>query len=264
MKIVREALLLIGFFVLIGVAVYWWNPEPNVQEGLFSLETEEEIGELILNQQVVTEIDFQEPQSHVDSCFFAITQRFSKKMESSKYSYHFYLVNTESVNAFALPGGNIVVYKGLLQDAEGLEEVAAVMAHEIGHIEESHVTERLAKEIGVTAVVTLLSGGDPNLITQLINTFLSNQYDQIQETEADEFAVRLLIEAEIHPKHMLSFFERLQEEYKGLDEDFEWMMSHPSMKKRMESVKDEMKRVGVGHVKPFSITLNKKALQEVS
>src|SRR5690606_24136018 len=114
----------------------------------------------------------------------------------------------ESVNAFALPGGNIVILSGLLEFSENPEEVAAVLAHEMAHVEKRHVVDRLLKEFGMQVVFGVLTGGDLVVLSEISRTVTSTFFDRRQEEEADEFALELLHRCNISPRALGTLFRR--------------------------------------------------------
>lgn len=148
------------------------------------------------------------------------------------------VMNDPMVNAFALPGGHILVFKGLIKKAETPEEVAGVIAHEIGHVHHRHVMSRLVEMMMMDFVGTLLTGGSMDS-TQLIALMA---YSRDKEREADRFAVATLKQANIPRSGVADFFDRLQKE-EAKDESwlsffaFSLLSSHPHSKERAEMMR---------------------------
>jgi len=138
------------------------------------------------------------------------------------------------VNAFALPGGNIMVYTGLIDFSESPNEVAAVLAHEIGHVEQKHVVDRILKEFSLGILFTVIAGGDAVILQDIFRSLISAKFNRSQEEDADDFALRLLEKSKIRPSHMASFFKRLKAESGDLDESLEPLMSHPALNSRIK------------------------------
>jgi predicted Zn-dependent protease len=129
------------------------------------------------------------------------------------FTFTFAVLDDETVNAFALPGGFIVVNRGLLEKAADGAEVAAVMAHEIQHVMERHGFERIVTTMGAWAIIsTLLGVADLQSLTALGVGLLGNAYGRDAEREADGGGLDLLVAAGIDPSGMSRFFERLQAE----------------------------------------------------
>jgi predicted Zn-dependent protease len=172
-----------------------------------------------------------------DSALQQIKDRLIKALDTSAYRYQFTIIKNEQINAFTIPGGNIYVFSGLMKAAESPEEVAAVLAHEMGHAEKRHVVTKLMKELSITAIVTILSGGDPSALTQILKSVIGNTFDREQESKADQFALALLEKAKISPKSLGRFFERLNEKNLDYDENLEILMTHPHNDKRIDQVR---------------------------
>lgn len=172
-----------------------------------------------------------------DSALQQIKDRLVKALDTTAYRYQFTIIKEEQINAFTIPGGNIYVFSGLIKAAETPEEVAAVLAHEMGHAEQRHVVSKLMKELSITAIVSILSGGDPSVLTQILQSIIGNTFDREQESKADQFALELLEKAKISPKSLGRFFQRLNEKNLDYDENLEILMTHPHNDKRIDQVR---------------------------
>ena len=127
--------------------------------------------------------------------------------------FHFELmvVDAPDVNAFALPGGFVVVNAGLLAEAETGEEVAAVLGHELSHVTLRHSTKRIAGGLGAAAALGLVLGVvDLGAPAYTLAHLSGLGYERAQEQEADAHGLELLVRAGISPLGMATFFERLQ------------------------------------------------------
>jgi predicted Zn-dependent protease len=129
---------------------------------------------------------------------------------ATAFQFRFIVVDSDSVNAFALPGGYVVVNSGLLARAENGDEVAAVLAHELSHVTLRHSTQRLAGTLGTSAALSLLLGGvDLGAPAYTLAHLAGLGYERAQESAADESGRALLMRAGISPLGMASFFSRL-------------------------------------------------------
>lgn len=159
------------------------------------------------------------------------------------------VVEEDQINAFALPGGQMVIYSGLMAAAEDPDEVAAVLAHEIGHIEERHGVKRIAHAVGIAAGFQLFLGdiaGILALAPELLQIASLNDYSQHQEHEADETGVRLCHATGVDPFAMATFFERLREEHGDTPAFLGWLSTHPSHSDRIEHVEALVNELGPG------------------
>lgn len=147
----------------------------------------------------------------------------------SPFDFEFLVVDSDEVNAFALPGGYVVVNMGLLQAAESGEEVAAVIAHELHHVTLRHGTERILAETGTYTLLTFFfGGGDLQAPAFTLSELASLDYDRDQEAAADTGAHALLKKAGISPAALATFFDRLS----GLTVPPAVLSTHPDPGKR--------------------------------
>jgi Zn-dependent protease with chaperone function len=143
------------------------------------------------------------------------------------------------VNAFATPGGVVVVTRGLIEDAQGPDEVAGVLAHEIGHVRHDHPTQGMLRSMGISALLQFLTGGSDleGLASAAgVLTFLS--YSRAAEEEADSTAIEILTTAGINADGLGRFFGRLQADEKGSGIAGlipSWLSTHPPTEARLRA-----------------------------
>jgi beta-barrel assembly-enhancing protease len=189
-----------------------------------------------------------------------ITQRLTERISDNPYKFEISVVKSDVVNAFALPGGYVVVFTGLLQKAESGEEVAGVLSHELNHVLQRHGLDRMVKQIGVIGIVTIVLGDQQGLIglmKQIGVELLTLKFGRAQETEADVNGLRLLYRAKIDPAGMVTFFERLSGQEEGR---VEWLSSHPMSAGRAARLKMEIAALPKKTPEPF--TFQWKTVQE--
>lgn len=146
------------------------------------------------------------------------------------------VVRQEAVNALALPGGTVLLFQGLLDDARGPDEVAGVLAHEMTHVSERHVTAAMIRGLGVGVLVTLVTGDASGTLAGGAAALLSGAYSRDDEAAADRGAVRLLDAAGIPAAGMADFFRRIAErEAKGGGLP-EWLSTHPDPEARAAAI----------------------------
>lgn len=197
-----------------------------------SIKQEEKLGNLL--KDMIWDQFPKVNENTADTALQVIAKRLVQALDTTAYRYEFSLVKSDKINAFTIPGGNIYMFSELMKTAENPEEVAAVLAHEIGHAEQRHVVTKLIKELSLTVIVSVLSGGDPSLLTKILKDIIGNSFDRKQEEEADKFALDLLEKAGISPKNLAKFFEHLKEKDLDYDENLEILMTHPHNDKRIE------------------------------
>ncbi len=222
-----------------------------------SIEQEQKLGDVL--KEMVWDQHTTVEGNYADSAFHQITDRLVKALDSSAYRYQFTIIKSKEVNAFTIPGGNIFVYTELLKFAESPEEAAAVLAHEIGHAEKRHVVTRMINEMSATAIIALLSGGDPSVLTQVLQSLVTNKFSRKQEEEADKFALALLEEAGVSPKSLAKFFQRLNDSDLDYNENLEVLMTHPHNNNRIAEARRYKTK---NNFKPEPFTIDWKKVQE--
>ena len=235
-KTLRELLILAGGFGAIWLAfvlIPWVMEAPGLE---ISVEKEMELGEVMIEEWIFDsgEMDVVSNPT-LDSAMEVISDRLLEQLDSSEFNHHIWVVDVDEINAFTLPGGYIIVNQGLIKFSEHPEEVAGVIAHELGHVEHRHVVSRLIKELGVAILFTALGGGDAVLLNEVGRTAMSTAFDRRQEEEADEFAGDLLEKAKLDPRVLATFFRRLKNERGFYDERVEMFMTHPHHNARIKA-----------------------------
>ena len=118
------------------------------------------------------------------------------------------------VNAFALPGRHVVITRGLLAQSGSPEELAGVIAHEIGHGLEQHPETGLVRGLAVTGAATLVLSSTTEFMQAMSATLVQMSYSRAAEAEADRHALQMLRQAHISPRPFATFFERLDKEHR--------------------------------------------------
>jgi predicted Zn-dependent protease len=232
--------LLFHFFVMAAIFFGLWfglsqiNYVDRVDVEKFSKENEKRLGDMILKTIKATgqEVDSAKVRAYIDSIGRRLCD--DNGIEFSKIKIH--VIKSHEVNAFALPDNNIVIYTGLIDYAKNAEEVAGVMAHEIGHMEKNHVMKKLGKEIGI-AMLWTIAGGDAGfeIMKETARVLSSSAFDRSQESEADLFAVEMMAKANIDPENLGSFLFRLDQSH-DLPDELVWISTHPDSKERAAEI----------------------------
>ena len=166
-------------------------------------------------------------------------------------SFTFFPVDSNVVNAFAMPGGYIGVHTGLITQASNEHELGGVLGHEIIHVTQQHIARIIEKERPWSAATTalviaalLLGGGDPDITQAAIGAGLASglerrvNYTRGHEHEADRLAVPLLAQAELDPLGMAEFFNRLYKLRANYDNTFASILqTHPLTATRISEAK---------------------------
>lgn len=170
----------------------------------------------------------------VDKAMAAIMARLTPAATNLAFPIKVHVIKNKEVNAFTFPGGVLVVYTGLLGRATGPEEVAAVIAHELGHVAGHDSIRALGAQIGITALMALATGGDPGVLADLVGNVMQIHYSKSVEAQADDYGLATLSRANLSPKHLATFFRRLDEASGPEKAWLKWLDGHPDLKSRRE------------------------------
>lgn len=169
-----------------------------------------------------------------------MVDRLSPQRSLEEAKFELRVIESETVNAFALPGGYLTVFTGLLRQAERPEQVAGVLAHEMAHVTLRHGLSRVAHSVGIFVGMQLMFGDVDGLMavaTELFSMATVNSYSREQEAQADAEGVRMMIEAGIDPNGLIEFFQYLERETDSLPGALSWMSTHPEHEQRIAAIR---------------------------
>jgi predicted Zn-dependent protease len=162
----------------------------------------------------------------------AIVDRLKAAASPAKYEFEVYVAEDDMVNALAAPGGYIVIFRGLLNKTKRPEEAAAVLAHEMQHVIRRHSVRGLMRNMSIwLAMIVLTGGGD---IASIAGTIGGLHYQRADEDQADEEGIRMMNEARIDPRAMVSMLELLDKVSGDAPEVLKYVSSHPMTRDRIE------------------------------
>jgi predicted Zn-dependent protease len=170
--------------------------------------------------------------------------------DETAYRFDFHLLaDRRTVNAFALPGGQIFITEALYRLLETEDELAGVLAHEIGHVVGRHSSEQIATDkllngFTMAAVLATSDGqgsGSPQL-AMLINQVVSTKYGRDDEIESDRLAVKFLMQSGYEPEALLRVMEVLKQAG-GEGDPPEFLSTHPAPENRIQLIKGEIARL---------------------
>lgn len=154
------------------------------------------------------------------------------------YTWNVQVVRDDLVNAFALPGGYVVVFSGLLEQSDRPEEVAGVLAHEMEHVVNRHGTKTLLRQLPLNFLLGAFTG-DATAWTRAVSTVANVgmlSYRRNDEQEADLEGVDRLQAAHVDPQGLVAFFETLQEEGTDAPRLLSYLSTHPDTEARIAAI----------------------------
>jgi Zn-dependent protease with chaperone function len=168
-----------------------------------------------------------------------LTERLAAATDAP-YGFRVLVIDVKMVNAFALPGGTLVVFRGLLDVADSPDELSGVVAHEMGHVIRRHGTEAIFRSLGLSLLVeSVLGGAEGGAAGALGEAMIALSYSRDAEAEADREAVALLRTAGLRADGLAAFFGRLSKTQGELPGMLELLSTHPGSAARAEQAARE-------------------------
>ena len=187
--------------------------------------------------------------------------RLVKAAHTNGQSFHFFVVASPDINAFAGPGGYIGINSALIIQSKNESEVAAVLAHEITHVTQGHLARIMekAKEVKLSALAGLLASAaigvyNPNAGAGALSATMAGAQESMlhfsreNEEEADNISMQVLYDADFDPKSMSDFLDTLQRNERLYNTPPEFLSSHPLTNNR---IADSLSRASHFKVKPY-------------
>lgn len=166
-----------------------------------------------------------------------IVERLTASIPSSPYRYRLTVIASEMPNAFAAPGGHLLMTSELLRFADRPEEIAGVLAHEIQHVEHRHATRLLVRELSMRTLISLALGDLRGLgsAVDAAGRLGTLRYQRADETAADRGAVPMLVAARIDPRGMVTMLQKLQGASRGFTPPL-YLSTHPALEERIATL----------------------------
>ena len=209
---------------------------------------EKKLGDTYL-ADLKSEFDFSDDTNKVEQ-LAALAKPLTDVAGGGQLQFTFHIVNDESPNAFALPGGHVVVHTGLLAMADKPEEVVGVLAHEIAHVREKHVFRQQIASAGPMLLFGVLLGGGGRGVMGMVGgssaMLVEQNFSQDYEMEADDVGWSYMVQANVNPRGMITMFEKFEAYEEKEKEEYETsnaFSSHPATKKRLDRLEKKWKKL---------------------
>lgn len=222
------------------------SPQQEIQLGLQSAPQ--------MTAEMGGEVDPSDPQAREVQRIGEKVEHNSSASRDNPYQFQFHLLrDPQTINAFALPGGQVFITRGLLVKLQDEAELAGVLGHESGHVVGRHASEQMARsQLGqmlVTAVGVAASDRDhPGsgmsavMIANVVNQMKTLQFSRKDESEADAFGLRFMAEAGFDPRAMLDVMKILQSITPATGRQPEFLVTHPYPEHRAEAINDYLSK----------------------
>lgn len=191
-------------------------------------------------QQFGGEYPNQQLQDHIDEVGNRIVQQSAAKATEWQFDFHL-LRDPETLNAFALPGGQVFITAALYQKLTTEGQLAGVLGHEIGHVIARHGAQRIAKQgltEGITGAVVVASGDARTAqVAQMVGQLVNLKYGRDDELQADKLGVRFMSEAGYDPRAMIEVMKILAASRSGTEPP-EFFSTHPNPENRIARIQE--------------------------
>lgn len=227
--------------------------------------------EVQIGQQESAQIQQQLPlvqDAVINQYVSTLGNQIAQHTSRADLQWQFYVVNTDVVNAFALPGGIVYVNRGVLERADRMDELAGVIGHEIEHVVRRHSVKQMEQmqgaNVGVALACTLTNICSNQAAAAAINiggTAVFAKFSRADEVQADEGGFQNVINAGISPEGMLTFFQKLlaEEQQGGNSAVSSWFSDHPGTQDRIADIQRMLAQVPQSQLR--SLTTDTQAFQ---
>ena len=243
-KILFQGSVIIIVFVITIYGFTQINWVKIFQVEQITSDTEVKLGDVLLEMVLKTENEIKTPL--VNDAMDSIVSLICVKNDIRKDEIKIHVVRKDEINAFAMPNGHLIVYSGLITNADNQEELIGVLCHEIAHIELNHVMKKLLSEMGLSVLITLTTGnGSPVIIKEVLKKLSSLTYERSLEQEADLKAVDYMIKANINPIPFANFLFKQSLGENETSQYLKWASTHPDSKDRSIYINDYIKNKSI-------------------
>lgn len=229
--------LLIAAFLFAGlIGSYFWLLPSLAEKAVVLLPTvvDDEIGDAFFSTMVPAQ-KIDQKRSQALNAFAAELRLYNKR------PLHFNVVKSQTVNAFAMPNGEIVIYTGLLDQLETPAQLVALLGHEVSHINERHSMKLLSRNLAGYMIISLVVGdvsGIAAVLTDNAQQLHQLSYARAHEQQADELGLQILLDNHQDPKAMLQLFKKLKAT--GADAIPELLSTHPLPNSRIQHIQNRI------------------------
>jgi predicted Zn-dependent protease len=221
---------------------------PGGKKSLILLSTDQEVS---IGKEMAGQVEKEEKLSAdtvLQNYLNNLGQKIAKVSDRPKLQYHFKVIESDQINAFAAPGGYIYFYTGLMKIMDSEAELAAVMGHEISHVVARHGVRRMQQVIGLSILLDLALGKSSAATQQAVGIgigLMLQGYSRENELESDDYGALYMARAGYNPQAMISMFKKLEGVSKGGANVIEKLTSsHPTPAQRIELTEKNIAKWG--------------------
>lgn len=250
----KGRLLIAAFIAIIGIFMFMSRTEENPITGEkqhVAISPEQEIRLGLesapeMSREMGGELPINDPRSvEVEKIGQLLVSSSVAGKSPWKFDFHL-LADSETVNAFALPGGQIFITLGLFDKLENEAQLAGVLGHEIGHVIERHSAQQMAKnQLGQSLIVAVAAGSSQErnsmMIASVVNQMIQMRYGRHDESQSDIWGLKLMEKAGFDPRAMVEVMQVLKAAGGHGGRGVELFQSHPNPDLRIEQINAYLK-----------------------
>ncbi|HZE08954.1 MAG TPA: M48 family metallopeptidase [Gemmatimonadaceae bacterium] len=221
--------------------------------------------EVQMGQEEAQQVNAQLPMLRdgvIDSYVNDLGNRIARTTSRSDLNWQFQVVNSDVVNAFALPGGFVYVNRGVLERASNMSEVAGVLGHEIEHVVRRHSVKQMEQAqganvgVGIACALTgICQSGIAQAAINIGGTAVFAKFSRTDEVQADEGGFNNVMRAGISPRGMYTFFQKLlaEEQQSGGGNAAAWFSDHPGTSDRIADIQRMLNQVPASQLNSLQV-----------
>ncbi|HET8575511.1 MAG TPA: M48 family metallopeptidase [Methylomirabilota bacterium] len=236
---VRLTMLAAVGVVVLTVVIYFWGIPAlaAVVAARVPVSWEEQLGQSAVGYLAPSEKRCEDPR--LNAAVNEIVARLTDAAPKSPYVFRVYVVDAKAFNAFAAPGGYVVVFRGLLERTSTPEELAGVLAHELQHVINRHATRAIIQHASSGLLIAALTGDVTGPLTygfEAARLLGQLRYSRNAEEEADTEGMKMLLAARVDPAGMIAFFNELMKKEGGAPDVLRYLSTHPTSRERVATL----------------------------
>ena len=233
-----KGIMAIVSLLVISVATLYFYVVPffgEMSARFIPQQYEEQLGEVVYGNMIQTYT--------IDSAKTKLVNELVSEIDfQTPYTLKMVVVDVKQKNAFAMPGGHIIIYSGIIDEMKDYSELVGLLAHEVSHVNHRHSLRSIFRSLSSYIFISVLLN-DVNGVTAVLvenmNSFKNLSYSRKLEEEADKEGLKILYHNKVDPNGMVKLFEVLMKEGDMLGE-LEFLSSHPLTTKRIEYIEQQI------------------------
>lgn len=269
-SLTRSKITILIVLAIIAAIIYGLvllrNPITRAIAKSIPVEWEQSLGKGVFEQYTASKTIIDDPVALEN--LEKITAPLLRSIPQTRYRFKIYIVQDSTINAFALPGGIVVLNTGLIKAVGSADELLGVIAHECAHVTQQHGLRKLIDSLGLYLIVKAFLGAKTDLWAGILQNgaFLLNQkFSRDFEQEADETGFQYLADARLNAGGLIVFLTRLELERKKADkmnltETLSFLSTHPAPSSRIEYLQEKWNEVASRKI-AYDLENEFKALQ---